>query len=223
MKPRNRRTKDLSPTLSPFNNRQKTAFELALEFSLSFTRQRKTTYDRFLLFTCKQKENEKLENFHCRLKALGAKCRLGTARDDLINNLFIALMSNADVQRELLMQTRTSLQILQFALNRGRGQDNQRAINNQLNCHQLLLSNQISFVQTIQTPPRNPRQSTQFVFKKHNAAQRPQNHEDGARYSSLRNTYNSARLRRSNATYANKSDTTVKCAIRLSYYDKANK
>ena len=60
------------------------AFELFHELSLSFTSPRNTTYDRFLLFTCKQQENEKLEIFHCRLKALGAQCRLGTAEVDLI-------------------------------------------------------------------------------------------------------------------------------------------
>ena len=92
-----------------------TAFELAHELSLSFTRPRNITYDRFLLFTCKQKDNEKLESFHCRLKALGAKCRLGTAEEDLIKDIFIAFMSNIDIQRELLMETRTPQQVLQFA------------------------------------------------------------------------------------------------------------
>ena len=36
---------------------QITAFELAHELSPSFTRPRNTTYNGFLLFTCKQKEN----------------------------------------------------------------------------------------------------------------------------------------------------------------------
>ena len=83
-----------------------TVFELAHELSLSFTQPRNITYDRFLLFTCKQKPNEKLESFHCRLKALGAKCRLGSAEEDLIKDIFIAFMTNPDIQRELLMETR---------------------------------------------------------------------------------------------------------------------
>ena len=109
-----------------------TVFELAHELSLSFTQPRSITYDRFLLFTCKQKPNEKLESFHCRLKALGAKCRLGSAEEDLIKDIFIAFMTNPDIQRELLMETRTAQQVLQFALNRERGQENQKAIKSQL-------------------------------------------------------------------------------------------
>ena len=136
------------------------AFELAHEISLSFTRPRNTTYDRYLLFTCKQKENEKLKRFYYRLKAMGAKCRLGTAEDDLIKILIAFMSYNADIQRELLMETRTPLQILQFALNRERGQESQRAINTQLNRLPLFLPNQISFIQRNQTPSQNPRQRT---------------------------------------------------------------
>ena len=130
-----------------------TVFELAHELTLSFTQPRNITYDRFLLFTCKQKQNEKLEIFHCRLKALGAKCRLGSAEEDLIKDLFIAFMTNTDVQGELLMETRTAQQVLQFALNRERGQENQKAINSQLNRYSPHTFEQIS---NITHNPRNP-------------------------------------------------------------------
>ena len=129
-----------------------TVFELAHELSLSFTKARNITYDRFLLFTCKQKPNEKLESFHCRLKALGAKCRLGSAEEDLIKDIFIAFMTNPDIQRELLMETRTAQQVLQFALNRERGQENQKAINSQLSRYPPHASEQIS---NITFTPRN--------------------------------------------------------------------
>ena len=106
-----------------------TVFELAHELSLSFTQPRNITYDRFLLFTCKQKQNEKLESFHSRLKALGAKCRLGTAH-----------------------------QVLQFALNRERGQENQKAINTQLNRNRLNTFEQISNIMPSQrSQAYNPR------------------------------------------------------------------
>ena len=108
-------------------------FKLVHELALSLTQPRNITYDRFLLFTCKQKQNEKLESFHCRLKALGAKCRLGSAEEDLIKDIFIAFMTNTDSQRELLMETRTAQQVLQFALSREQGKDNQKAIASQLN------------------------------------------------------------------------------------------
>ena len=130
-----------------------TVFELAHELSLTFTQPRNITYDRFLLFTCKQKPNEKLESFHCRLKALGAKCRLGSAEEDLIKDIFIAFMTNTDIQRELLMETRTAQQVIQFALNRERGQESQKAINTHLNRFPTNTFEQIS---NISSNPKNP-------------------------------------------------------------------
>ena len=144
-----------------------TVFELAHELFLSFTQPRNITYDRFLLFTCKQKPNEKLESFHCRLKALGGKCRLGSAEEDLIKDIFIAFMTNPDIQRELLMETRTAQQVLHFALNRERGQENQKAINSQLNRYSPHAFEQISNITTTLrntsfTPrPRPPIRNTQ--------------------------------------------------------------
>ena len=80
----------------------------------------------------KHKDNEKLEVFHCRLKALGAQRTLGTAEDDLIKDLFIALMNNTEIQSELLTKTRTPSQVLKYAMNKKRGQENQRAIEGRL-------------------------------------------------------------------------------------------
>ena len=100
----------------------------------------------------------KTRKFHCRLKALGTKCRMETAEHDLIKDVFVAFMSNADIQQELVMETRTPIQVLQFALNRERGQQNQRAINAQLNRHPLLPPNQISYIQRNQPPTQKPRQ-----------------------------------------------------------------
>ena len=100
------------------------AIKLFHELSLAFTRPRNTTYDRFPLFTCKQKENGKLEVFHCRLKALGAQCRQDTAEDDLIKELFVAFMNNTEIQSEFLTENRIPAQVLQYALNMERGQEN---------------------------------------------------------------------------------------------------
>ena len=61
-------------------------------------------------------------------------------------------MTNPDKQREILMETRTAQQVLQFALNRERGQENQTAINSQLNRYSPYASEQIS---NITTTPRN--------------------------------------------------------------------
>ena len=61
-------------------------------------------------------------------------------------------MTNTDLQRELLMETRTAQQVLQFALNRERGQENQKPINSQLNRYSPQTFEQIS---NITTNPRN--------------------------------------------------------------------
>ena len=150
-----------------------TVFELADELSLSFTQPRNITYDRFLLFTCKQKTNEKLESFHCRLKALGAKCRLGSSEEDLIKDKFIAFMNNTDIQRELLMETRTAQEVIQFALNRERGQENQKAINSQLNRYSPHGFEQISNITT--NPRNNPFTSQTRTPIRNNQQQRPTN------------------------------------------------
>ena len=134
---------------------QITAFEQAHE--PSFTRPRNTTYDRFLLFRCKKKKYEKLESFHYGLKTLSGKCRLGTTEEDLMKDIFIAFMSNTDIQGELLMETRNPLQVLQFALNLERGQWNQKAINTQLNRTTTIPLNQLSYIQRNQTPSQTPR------------------------------------------------------------------
>ena len=141
------------------DNDRITVFELAHEFALSFTQPRNITYDRFLLFTCKQKQNEKLESFHCRLKALGARCRLGSAEEDLIKDIFIAFVTNPDIQRELLMETRIAQQVPKFALNRERSQENQKAINSQLNRYSPHTFEQISNIKpSFRNPSFTPRQ-----------------------------------------------------------------
>ena len=55
-------------------------------------------------------------------------------------------MTNTERQRELLMETQTANQVLQFALNRERGQENQKAINTQLNRNPLNAFDQISHI-----------------------------------------------------------------------------
>ena len=57
-------------------------------------------------------------------------------------------MTNPDIQRELLMETRTAQQVLQFALNRERGQESQKAINSQLNWYSPHAFEQISNITT---------------------------------------------------------------------------
>ena len=62
-------------------------------------------------------------------------------------------MTNTDIQRELLKETRTAQQVPQFALNRERGQENQKTINSQLNRYPSHTFEQISSITPNQ---RNP-------------------------------------------------------------------
>ena len=98
-----------------------------------------------------------LETPSCKMKEEG-----------LIKDIVIAFMSITDIQRELLMKTRTPLQVLQFTINRKCGQENQRAINTQLNGLHPTPLNQLCYItpnhknqtliQTLRprTPKRNP-------------------------------------------------------------------
>ena len=169
----------------------------------------------------KEKQNEKNERFLHRLKALGAKCRLGTAEEDLIKDIFIAFMSNTDIQRELLMETRNPLQILHFALNLERGQENQKAINTHLNRATALPLNQISYIQRNQTPSQTPRWRIPTRNPQPQCNAILPIHAYSADYSSPQNKY--ARLKESSATYAKKSDTTAKWAAQPNFCGRPNK
>ena len=195
------------------------AFELFHELLLAFTRPRITTYDRFLLFTCKQKENEKLEIFHCRLKALGAQCRRGTAEDDLIKDLFIAFMNNT-IQSELLSETRTPAQVLHYALNKERGHENQRAIAGRLR-ETNIMDHQIAHIGSNQQPQQQRRPQAQYPrIAIQQQQRRPQQqkikdnltHVDYAEPRSHWNIFKSAPPKRHSAKIANEQVTLPKYA-----------
>ena len=115
--------------------------ELVYKLGLTFTRPRNLTFDRFQLITVQQLPNESLETFFSRLRELGSKAALGNVEEDLIKDFFIAKMNNTTIQMELLSEVRTAAQVLNFALSRERGQENQKEIlrssapnwNNQVN------------------------------------------------------------------------------------------
>ena len=91
--------------------------------------------------------------------------RLGTAEDDLIKDLFIAFMNSTEIQSELLTETRTPAQVLQYALNKERGQENQRAIAGRLRATNIM-DNQIAHIgpnqypQQRRTQPQDIRKTT---------------------------------------------------------------
>ena len=102
--------------------------ELIYELGIMITRPRNITFDCFQLNTVQQNSDENLETFFSRLRELGSKAALGNVEEDLIKDFFIAKKNNTAVQMELLSEVRTPAQVLNFALSRERGQENQREI-----------------------------------------------------------------------------------------------
>ena len=133
-------------------------------------------------------------------------------------------MTNPDIQRELLMETRTAQQVLQFALNRERGQENQKAINSQLNRYFPYASEQIS---NFTTSPRNtsfnPDHDHPYGTPRLKDPQSPQTPADAAEYSFQSSTCKFAQPKKSSATYAKKLHITVKCADQQNSCGKHNK
>ena len=102
--------------------------ELVYELGLTFTRPRNLTFDRFQWISVQQNPNESLETFFSRLQELGSKVVLENVEEYLIKDFFIAKMNNTAIQMELLSEVRTAAQVLNFALSRERGQENQKEI-----------------------------------------------------------------------------------------------
>ena len=102
--------------------------ELIYELGIAFTRPGNITFDRFQLITVQQNSNESLETFYSRPRELGSKAALGNVEEDLIKEFFIAKMNNSTIQMELLSEVRTPALVLNFAISRERGQENQREI-----------------------------------------------------------------------------------------------
>ena len=138
--------------------------ELVYELGLTFTRPRNLTFDRFQLITVQQNPNESLETFFSRLREQGSKAALGNVEEDLIKDFSIAKMNNTTIQMELLSEVRTAAQVLNFALSRERGQENQKEI---LRSSAPNWNNQVNTImnKNVRPKPRTQQQSTQQVNK----------------------------------------------------------
>ena len=138
--------------------------ELVYELGLTFTRPRNLTFDRFQLNTVQQNPNKGLETFFSRLRELGSKAALRNVEEDLIKDFFIAKMNNTTIQMELLSEVCTAAQVLNFALSRERGQENQKKI---LRSSASNWNSQVSTImnKNVRPTPRTQQQSTQQVNK----------------------------------------------------------
>ena len=103
-----------------------------------FVKERNVTFDRYEAFTRKQGKTESLEEFHCGLTELVVKgnfkctaCNDVSLESEIVRDLFIAHMSNDEVQKDLLAETKTPEQALDYAIKRERGLENQVYIRKQ--------------------------------------------------------------------------------------------
>ena len=75
-----------------------------------------------------QQPNESFETFYSLLREQGAHCKFEHLEEDLIKDIFISNMRSSNIQMELLSETRTPHQALNYAVNRERGLANQQEI-----------------------------------------------------------------------------------------------
>ena len=120
-----------------------TTNELVQELTLTFTRPRNITFDRFQLFKAQQQPNESLETFYSRLREAGSHCRFKHLEEEIIKDLFISNMNNTAIQMDLLSEVKTPQQVLNYAINRERGQANQQEI---LRANSTSTWNQVTYI-----------------------------------------------------------------------------
>ena len=104
-----------------------------------FVKERNVTFDRYEAFTRKQGKTETFEQYHCNLTELVVKgnikcmnCNDGRLGTEIIRDLFTSNMSNDEVQKDLLAETKTPDQALQYAIRREKGFENQLLIRKQV-------------------------------------------------------------------------------------------
>ena len=103
-----------------------------------FIKDRNVTFDRYEAFTRKQNKTETLEQFHCGLTELVIignfkcpNCNDNTLETKIIRDLFTANMTNDEVQKDLLAETKTPTQAFEYAIRREKGLENQLQIRKQ--------------------------------------------------------------------------------------------
>ena len=64
-----------------------------------------------------QQPHESLETFYSRIREAGAMCKFKDLEEDLVKDLFISNMTNTSIQSDLLSEVRTPQQVLNFAIN----------------------------------------------------------------------------------------------------------
>ena len=82
----------------------------------SFTKIRKSTYDRLVFFSFKQQKGESVESFYGRLIEQAENCGLGDEETTLLRDAFILNMHDHDTQMELLKENISPSNALEVAI-----------------------------------------------------------------------------------------------------------
>ena len=117
----------------------------------SFTKVRNITYDRFVLYSCKQQNSESVESFYGRSIEQAENCILGSEETSLIRDAFILNMIDHETQKELLKETFETSKALEIAIQMEMGAQNQQKINQNL----MSATNSVNVVNNYQTHNRN--------------------------------------------------------------------
>ena len=98
-----------------------------------------------------RQSHDSLETFYSRIREAGALCKFKDLEEDVVKDLFIANMTSTSIQMDLLSEVRTRQQVLNFAINRERGQANQQEM---LKAHTNNTSwSQVSYIRNRPRPP----------------------------------------------------------------------
>ena len=96
---------------------------------------RYVTFDRYEAFTRKQNKTGTLKQFHCGVTEFVMKgnfkcphCNANTLETEIIRDIFTANMTNDEVQKDLLAETKSPTQAFQYAIQRENGLENQLQI-----------------------------------------------------------------------------------------------
>ena len=109
-----------------------------------------------------QQSHESFEIFYSRIREAGALCKFKDLEEDLVKDLFISKMTNTSIQMDLLSKVRKPQQVLNFAINRERGQANQQEI---LKAHTNNTSwSQVSYIRNRPRPPITQRTLQQPIL-----------------------------------------------------------
>ena len=95
---------------------------------IGFKRPINLTFDSFVVFWRKQKKDEAVEQFYSILRELAEKCDFESREEVIIRDIFITIMLDDDIQRELLRDTEDPERAFSIAVNMEMGHQKQQRI-----------------------------------------------------------------------------------------------